>query len=336
MNMKKIRSASVLLGLLALTGCQKEVELSPEIVPDGQLECITLQVSSESLKAYIDEDRSIKWHAGDKLAVYDGVAIREFTDEALTDGATGASFSGEVAAKATELIAVYPYSAASLVDGKLKVEVPENQVFAKGNVADGGIVAIGKVAADKSLSLKTAVGFAKISVSYENINSITIIGNKLAGKVELDPLTAAISESSSATAKVKVSSETVIAPGTYYIPVWPGITPAEGFKVQMSRADGFTTELTAAAEFEIKLNKANDFGELDHNGKTFWKLEIGTKEELLAWNANYATWRANDYVSLTAAIDLSGETWESHDFPGTFDGAGFSITGFSQNTVGGG
>lgn len=334
--MKQLRISALALGLAVLASCQNNIDIVPDIVGDGELIRVTLDVSSESLKAYVDEDRSIKWQAGDKLAIYDGVAIREFSDESLTGGAVTASFSGEVSANSAELIAVYPYSAASLEDGKLKVELPENQVFSKGNVASGQIVAIGKVANDKSLRLRTAVGFAKITVTYENINSITVIGNRIAGKVELNAESAVISESASATSTLKVSSETVIAPGTYYIPLWPGTTAAEGFKVQMSRADGFTTELVAADKFTITQNKASNFGELDHHSKTFWKLEIGTKEELLDWNAKSASWKANDYVSLTASIDLSGVTWESHDFPGTFDGGGFSITGFTQNTASGG
>ncbi|MGM9753819.1 MAG: hypothetical protein ACI3ZK_07215 [Candidatus Cryptobacteroides sp.] len=334
--MKKLYLFAASALCLAFVSCQQKNDLLPEIPQDAELVGISLEVNTESVKAYIDEDKSIKWHAGDKLAVYDGVAVREFTDETLADGASSAVFSGEVSAKATELIAVYPYSAASVVDGKLKVELPENQAFSRGNVADGGIVAIGKVAADKTLSLKTAVGFAKITVTYDNINSITLVGNRIAGKVELDAQSAALKESESASGTVKVTSGSVIAKGTYYIPVWPGTTPAEGFKVQMSRADGFTTELVAASEFSIAANRPNNFGELDHHVKTFWKLDIGTKEELLAWNANYASWKANDVVTLTAAIDLAGETWDSHDFPGTFDGAGFSITGFAQTTENGG
>lgn len=52
---------------------------------------------------------------------------------------------------------------------------------------------------------------------------------------------------------------------------------------------------------------------------------ITSAEQLYEWNAACQEWTADDEICLGADIVLDS-SWEAHDFPGTFDGCGFSLT----------
>ena len=54
-------------------------------------------------------------------------------------------------------------------------------------------------------------------------------------------------------------------------------------------------------------------------------IEIGSVQDLLAWNSDYTNWESDDLVLLTDDIDCSGAVWVPHTFKGTFDGNGKTI-----------
>ena len=93
--------AAVLLGVIACTA--EPIELDSEI-----LEPLTVSAGfdDQGSKVRLDGTKTL-WEENDRIAIYDGKALREFV---LVSGAgtKSASFSGEVAATATSLTAVYP------------------------------------------------------------------------------------------------------------------------------------------------------------------------------------------------------------------------------------
>ena len=94
-----------------------EIKLK-EILLDASLSGTKVNLNSSGLQPF--------WQEGDKIAVYDGDGIREFTLQSGA-GTSSAVFSGSVSSGATTLSAGYPYSAATLEDGKLKYSVPSEQ-----------------------------------------------------------------------------------------------------------------------------------------------------------------------------------------------------------------
>ncbi len=84
---------------------EEKVEQNVKLIP------ITITASFESAKA--DMVGNVwTWQAGDKLAVFDGTAKREFALDESAAGSAVAKFTGEVAEGFTSLSGVFPYSAA--------------------------------------------------------------------------------------------------------------------------------------------------------------------------------------------------------------------------------
>ncbi|MBQ3942426.1 MAG: hypothetical protein II676_06200, partial [Bacteroidales bacterium] len=102
-------------------------ESGNDVPEDGTLIEVCLNAGIDGSKVALDETLlHPSWQEGDRLAVYDGSAIREFT---LFSGAgsSQATFSGQISASASNLKAVYPYSAAKLEGSKLTYSVPAEQ-----------------------------------------------------------------------------------------------------------------------------------------------------------------------------------------------------------------
>ena len=102
-------------------------ESGNDVPEDGTLIEVSLNAGIDGSKVALDETLlHPSWQEGDRLAVYDGSAIREFT---LFSGAgsSQATFSGQISASASNLKAVYPYSAAKLEGSKLTYSVPAEQ-----------------------------------------------------------------------------------------------------------------------------------------------------------------------------------------------------------------
>ena len=102
-------------------------ESGNDVPEDGTLIDVCLNAGIDGSKVALDETLlHPSWQEGDRLAVYDGSAIREFT---LFSGAgsSQATFSGQISASASNLKAVYPYSAAKLEGSKLTYSVPAEQ-----------------------------------------------------------------------------------------------------------------------------------------------------------------------------------------------------------------
>ena len=84
---------------------EETVEQNVKLIP------ITITASFESAKA--DMVGNVwTWQSGDKLAVFDGTAKREFTLDESAAGSAVAKFTGKVAEGFTSLTGVFPYSAA--------------------------------------------------------------------------------------------------------------------------------------------------------------------------------------------------------------------------------
>jgi len=153
---------ATLFALIVVASCTKEVLTSNEIKEDATLVPYTVNVSIAGTKATIS-GLEVLWQDGDKIAIFDGVAKREFT---LSSGAgtKTATFTGEIASTATTISAVAPYSAAGEEAGQYNV--PEEQNIAAGATVDPAavIMVAAEVAKNEALSFTNPCGVARMTV----------------------------------------------------------------------------------------------------------------------------------------------------------------------------
>lgn len=326
----KITHSLAILSILAIAvSCAKETPAEENAV--RELVEKTFTAGSSETKTHVD-GTSILWDADDQIAVFDNIAPSTAHIFTLKEGegTASASFTGEVSKGATAFWAVYPASAAKGVDtanDRFSITLPAAQKLGGRNISNDALVCVAKADGD-ALSMKNAFGYLKVEVTYDNITLIRLNGTGLSGDAIINASGALVSGPADATS-VSVSEEgedAVIAPGVYYIPVLPGITPAGSFSIDMERADGFTASRTSTKEITIGRNGGTTTGKLDANPDYHWSIHITNTEELLAWNENAAKWRANDYVYLDADVSLSGEGWTANNFPGKFYGQNHAIT----------
>lgn len=335
--MKKIfKFASVVLAI-ALTGaCAKQnlyepeqvTELEPGLVP------MTLTATLDLGKATID-GLDVKWETGDKIAVFDGVAKREFT---LAGGAgtTTAFFSGAVDAGATEFYAVSPFAAAtSFTAGTFTLNLPSQQTIAAGKVVDPkALVQVGKVDGS-SLALKNVFSRSSFTVNEDGIKSLTFIANgteKIAGSATCGVDAVATAASSGVnTIRAISADEGGFARGTYYIALLPA-TLESGFKASLSTEETIYFCSTANS-IEFARNGGKNIGDIIANpGVIELPVGISTGAELKLFVDNADVYGSDITVYLKNDIDMTevSSTWSNpKPFYCKFDGKNFAIKNFN-------
>lgn len=149
--------AAVLLGVIACTA--EPIELDSEI-----LEPLTVSAGfdDQGSKVRLDGTKTL-WEENDRIAIYDGKALREFV---LVSGAgtKSGNFSGEVAATATSLTAVYPYSAATLESGILNMVIPTEQTANAHGADPNAFVMRASASKGSPLNFRNMVGLLRFTV----------------------------------------------------------------------------------------------------------------------------------------------------------------------------
>ena len=312
--------------VFAAASCTQQLE-GP--ATDQELVPMTITVNGEMTKTLVGEDgKTINWCDDDVIAIFDGVAKREFT--VVTADGKNATFAGEVAPGATELYAVYPYSAAvECVNGVVTASLAAEQQLDGGNVADGAIVAVGQVAADASVQFKNAVGFLRVDVSYDDVTEIIVNGSDIAGSAfiaatgEVDKVADAASSVS-----LKPAGEK-FAPGSYYVTLFPGVTSAGKFSVTLVRADKGLT-MTAANEITVPRN-AGFFVTDTKLSETYIIKDAASLQTFLASAADCLE---DESATVIKDIDLTGvEITPAASFAGTFNGNGHCLKNWTSNNT---
>lgn len=313
--------------VMTAAACSQELE-GP--AADKELVPMTITVNGETTKTLVGEDgKTINWCEDDVIAIFDGVAKREFT--VVTADGKNATFAGEVAPGATELYAVYPYDAAvECTGGLITATLSSEQKLDGGNVADGAILAVGRVAADASVQFKNAVGFLRVDVSYDDVTEIVVNGSDIAGTAfiaatgEVDKVAEVASSIS-----LKPAGEK-FAPGSYYVTLFPGVTPADKFSVTLVRADKGLT-MTAANEITVPRN-AGFFVADTKLSETYIIKDAATLQSFLASAADCLE---DEIATVIKDIDLTGVTiTPATTYAGTFNGNGHRLKNWtSSNTL---
>lgn len=326
--MKKIGLFAI-VAMAVLASCNKETQETPVPVPsEGDKVYTSFTAGGEDLTKVIlnfADDKNIKWADTDEIAVFDGVGKNTFTiKEGTNEGAT-AVFEGAVDSGATTLYAVYPASAAGSLNGSsMSVTVPAAQVIGTGACADpAAIVAVASAEKGSAMAFKQVCGLLMLSFTAEDIRTITISGQALAGTATVSA-DGTLGEVSEAANEITLTHADGLFPaGTYYVAVLPGTTPAGQFSISLSNGvkAGFK-EGSKAVSF--KRLKRLDAGSLD--GLTMYTT-ISTMAELFEWNSTRVVAEESepDNVMLVADIDMEEEPWVPKDFKGVFDGRGHKL-----------
>ena len=213
--------------------CEKENFEEQPVPGDSNTIVFTAQVPTRT--AIDDNDEVVSWVAGDEVKfVWAGGSAT------ATASASGSSttFSVEVGEGIDELYAVYPASAGgSYNEGKVTVHYSgarEDGSFAANDICIARAVKTGG-AWDTSLAFKNAACLFKVGVTSSDIVKIRIEalgGEEISGAFEVsmdgsgNPVVGdAVGEAGT------MSRMDVSGPGVYYIPVKPGVTLSQGFRI---------------------------------------------------------------------------------------------------------
>ena len=315
--------------VVTAASCAKELE-DPNANPQQDVELVpmTVTVGTET-KVTVADDKTLNWCDDDKIAIWDGYEFREFT-VVETNGNT-AIFEGQVATGVTKFRAVYPYAAAVSCDseGAITATVPQVQALDGGNVADNGIVAVCQFNKGETLGFKTATGYLRVDVSYEDVSEIIIDGAAVAGTAQFN---ADGTVKSVATAAGSVSMTPVgenFTPGSYYVALLPGTTPAGEFHITLVRAEKGAV-MTATKDIVVPRNEGF-FAADTKLTESFLIKDAATLQAFLTDAPNYTY---GQMATIVKDIDLTGVTLTAGgNFKGILDGRNHSIKNWTSNGV---
>ena len=281
-------------GLLAAVSCSIEpVEVNVEtLVPV----IVTARIQDDVSKAWVD-GKDVLWSENDRIAVYDGSAVREFT---LIEGAgtRSAMFSGEISPDAMELSAVYPYSAATLTAGELSAGIPVEQTVNGFSVDEKALIMSATTYFGNPFEFCNQIGLLRFSVDAGVTQVLIAPGGHDAVTVNL-PGTA----------------------GTYDAALTPG--EYNGLTVMLKSGDEWFVKSTGKT-LALARNHIISIGSLP---RTDAALPIRTAAEMAAFLSS-ASGEDTRKVVLMNDIDLKNQTYGSAaDFAGLFDGLGHQVSG---------
>ncbi len=294
--------------VIATLSCSK-VHETPAIDPSSRVSVsFNARSESESTKVTLDfsKAQNVQWSDEDLVAVFDGAMKNEFGIDPGTNTGSDATFSGEVAKGATDLYAVYPYSAAGSLSGSaLTVIVPGNQVIgSNANAAPSALVSVGKVNGG-SIEFKQVCGLMSFTVSGSNIKRIIISGNALAGAASVNS-SGVLQNVSSPSDNITLTCENggCFVPGrTYYAAVLPGTTAAGRFVISYETSDGAANTRTASRAVTFTRRKGMDAGAIDSGSQS------SAGGYLFAYTGMKDGDNNGDYYKMFYAISRDGLSW---------------------------
>ncbi|MBR5700483.1 MAG: hypothetical protein IKX37_05255 [Bacteroidales bacterium] len=234
--MKKFELFALIALAMAACACNKEIEQpgnnGPEVPTEpGKIVFTALAPT----KTATTDDQTVTWVAGDEVRFsWDG----GYTTATAASSGASTTFTIDAPDDATEIYAIYPASAGgSVSDGKVTVHYSGSRTdgsFEANDICVAKAVKNGD-AWETSLAFKNAACILKVGVTSSDIVKIKVeaVGGEMitgAFEVSMDSNGNPVVEDAVGTAGTS-SSMVVSGPGNYYIPIKPGVTLTEGFRV---------------------------------------------------------------------------------------------------------
>ena len=341
----------VLAGIIAVTACQQEKTIEPEITPepssDGpELVPMTFKASLEDLATKSDiQNNFILWEDTDMIAIFDGSALQEFSVSALSPSGKGAEFSGS-AASVSEYYAVAPYEAAtnlSTANTRISVTIPHNQTIIGSHCVDSkALVSTGVASGTADLNFENQFSLMKVTVTSSNIMGITVMGNNNEsiagtshfyydgeGAPKIDLSNAGQKQITITYKATDGAANSAFPAGDYYIAIWP-TEFSKGYSIILVDEDGGKSLKSASSVQSLARNGGQNLSTVDD--ATFCPPVIMTAAQLKMWRrlATVGVYEEGEEVKLGADINLGGYTWTPvPNFKGIFNGQDHKIYNFT-------
>lgn len=254
-----MKKALYLLSALALFSCERIVQTVDEHSCGGT-EFYAVFEGADDTRTYIDDQIRMRWHADDRIAIFNGTTYRR---EFAFTGETGDNAGGftQVSTDDTfwsgydvsQNFAVYPYSTRAKLDETdlfLTVSFPADQVYSE-NTFDpeaNVMVAVTESTSDGKLMFKNAGAFLRVKLYGEEqiVSSIELKSKgseAIAGQAYVtptyggDPSCVMVATSSSASSSINLKCEDGVKVGackedaTSFWIVLPPVTFEQGLEV---------------------------------------------------------------------------------------------------------
>ena len=323
---------------LVLFSCTKE-ELKDDSsqsqeetpVPEGFVAKTFTAAVSELTRAAFTGTR-VNWEDTDRIAVYDGTNMNEFTVRSIENGL--AVFEGAVTEGSDEFYAVFPYTASSgtmpAEDGTVSVIVPSEQKVGETTSDTGAIVSVAKADDVDHFQFRNIVSMVKISVP-DGVTSVKFSADnaRLSGACTVKVGETAQGAQGESVTLVPDTENGMFTAGEYWISVVPA-SLTDGCRVEYE-GNGQTASVEVPGALDLVRNTSLDI--TAETAEVPWvKTSISTADELLAFAAASDTYTAEDLVVLDADIDMSGKTWTPFVLGCQFDGRGHRIYNLSATS----
>lgn len=341
--------------MLAAASCSKgeitddiTTEEPVNVIPEGKVPMVFTAVAQET-KSVIS-GKSILWEADDRIAIFDGSDINEFTVSGLSDGNRRASFSG-AAAPAGVYAAVVPFSAmtnSSPANNRVSITMPSTQtIIGDGLVDSEAMISTAVSDGASSLSFSNQFALLKLTLSSNDIFSVKLIGNNGEpvngtnhfyydgeGAPYVDFSNAAGEGITLYYKASKDASNSAFPAGSYCIALWP-TEFSDGYSLILTDTDGKKSLQRTSGTQTLECNGGQNLSTAIDGGTFVDFGDIRTAAELKMWRrfAEAGVFAEGDVIKLGADIDLGGYAWTPiPEFLGIFDGQGHKIYNFTVSS----
>ena len=337
----------------ALLSCADEIAPEEETVPGGEIPEEVSGTVPMVFSAAVEETDTrsdisgnyILWESSDKIAIFDGSEIREFSASSVSANGRSADFTGTAASVGT-YYAVAPFEAAtnlSTANSRISITISHSQVIVGDHCVDTkALVSTAVASGTTDLSFENQFSLMKVKLETSNIVGISVVGNNnesIAGSSHfyyggegaprVDLSNAGQKQVNLIYKETEGSSPSAFPAGEYYIAIWP-TDFTKGYTVILTDEDGAKSLKSTSAEQNLGRNGGQNLSTIDN--ATFCPSIIMTAAQLKMWRrlATAGAYAAGDEVKLGADIDLGGYAWTPvPEFLGIFDGQNHKIYNFT-------
>ena len=343
---------------VSLLSCAKEIATEENVNVPGEEEVVVVNPNAVPMVFNATKENpdtksnisgnSILWEATDKIAIFDGTALNEFSASSVSSDGKSASFSGSAESVGT-YYAVAPYEAAtnlSTANTRISITISHSQTIIGSHCVDSkALVSTAVATGTTDLHFENQFALMKVKINQSNIIGVTVKGNNdesIAGSAHFYyagdgapkvDLSNAGQKSVTLTYKATESSSPSAFPaGEYYIAIWPKDFPG-GYSVILTDEDGGKSLKSTSAAQSFAANGGQNLSTVDD--ATFCPPVIMTAAQLKMFRrlATADAYEAGEEVKLGADIDLGGYAWKPvPQFLGIFDGQGHKIYNFTVNS----
>ena len=283
--MKKTKIIAMIAFAVVAAACAKEKDaletVQGEVVPEG-MQKIVFTAQAQTRTTIDSNDQVVSWAAGDEVKfAWDGGSAT------ATASAAGSSttFSVTVPDGVTEVYAVYPVAAGGAYDNG-NVNVHFNGSRTDGSFAANDIcVAKATKSGDtwsSSIAFKNVACILKVGVTDSEVTKIQVMGGKDTGSAQAISGYLPVNIDGNGDVTTGTATETgvtvsmaVSGAGNYYIPVLPGVTLADGFRIGIFKGEDQGTPFFYNGSYTTVAGKIIKLSAIESHAGQFYVTPAG-------------------------------------------------------------